>query len=391
VAEDCKLDIEKDLLVKWRRFFHMHPEISGKEKDTANYIAYILTEMGLDVRKNIAGYGLLATLPGDDGKKCVALRADMDALPITEMNTCMYRSQRPGWMHACGHDAHIAMVLGAAKMLKENPPGGAIKFIFQPREEKPPGGARDMVAAGVLKNPTVDAVFGTHITTDYPLGMVAVFDGVVMAVADDFKLSIIGRGGHGASPHQTIDTIAVTAQSIEALQSIHSRRIDPTEPVVLTIGTIHGGTAQNIIPDRVDMTGTLRCLNTQVRDKVMEYMHDTLRGITSSWGASYELDYIYGYPPVVNSHELNEVVAQAARMSGFNVETMEKPLLAGEDFSYYGMAAPAAFFFTGAGSERCHRPWHHHSFDIEEDALPMGAKTLAHAAALVAAQDKQPD
>lgn len=382
------MEIEKDLLVKWRRLFHMHPEISGKEKDTAGLVAHMLTEMGFEVRKNIAGYGVLATLAGDANKKCVALRADMDALPIMEMNNCIYRSQRPGWMHACGHDAHMAIVLGAAKMLKENPPGGTVKFIFQPREEKPPGGARDMVAAGVLQQPTVDAVFGTHITTQYQVGVVATFDGAVMAVADDFKLSIVGRGGHGASPHQTIDTIAVTAQTIEALQSIHSRRIDPTEPVVLTIGTIHGGTAQNIIPDRVDMTGTLRCLNTTVRDKVLEYMHDTLRGITMAWGASYELDYIYGYPPVVNDHDLNELVSQAALMHGAQVEKMGKPLLAGEDFSYYGAQTPAAFFFTGAGSERFNRPWHHNCFDIDEDALPLGAKTMAAAAAMVAAQNK---
>lgn len=382
------MDIDKSLLVEWRRLLHMRPEISGKEKDTANYVAQILADMGLIIQKNIAGYGVLATLEGDPHKKCVALRADMDALPIEEKNTCIYRSQRPGWMHACGHDAHMAMVLGAAKMISENPPGGTVKFIFQPREEKPPGGARDMVMAGVLRNPDADAVFGTHITNDYPVGVVALFDGVVMAVADDFRLSITGKGGHGASPHQTIDTIAVTAQTIEALQNIHSRRIDPTEPVVLTVGTIHGGTAQNIIPDRVDMTGTLRCLNTKVRDKVMEYMHDTLQGITSAWGAAYELDYIYGYPPVINNHDLNQVLAEAAQAAGAQMEIMERPLLAGEDFSYYGREAPAAFFFTGAGSQRYQRPWHHNCFDIEEDALPIGAKTMALAACHVAEQEK---
>lgn len=366
----------------------MRPEISGKEKDTANYVAQILADMGLTVKKNIAGYGVLATLPGDPRKKCVALRADMDALPIEEKNKCIYRSQRPGWMHACGHDAHMAMVLGAAKMISESPPGGTVKFIFQPREEKKPGGARDMVAAGVLRDPDVDAIFGTHIINAYPVGVIALFDGAVMAVSDDFHLSITGRGGHGASPHETIDTIAVTGQAIVALQNIHSRRIDPSEPLVLTVGTIHGGTAQNIIPDRVEMSGTLRCLNTKVRDKVMEYMHDTLQGITSAWGAAYELDYVYGYPPVINNHDLNLVVAEAANKAGARTEIMEKPLLAGEDFSYYGQETPAVFFFTGAGSERCQRPWHHSCFDIEEDALPFGAKTMALAAASVAGQEK---
>jgi amidohydrolase len=331
---------------------------------------------------------VLATLEGDPDKKCVALRADMDALPIEEKNNCNYRAQRPGWMHACGHDAHMAMVLGAAKMICENPPGGVVKFIFQPREEKPPGGARDMVAAGVLRDPIVDAVFGTHITTEYPVGVIALFNGVVMAVADDFHLSITGKGGHGASPHRTVDTITVTSQIIAALQNIHSRRIDPTEPVVLTIGTLHGGTAQNIIPDRVEMTGTLRCLNTKVRDMVMEYMHDTLQGITSAWGAAYELDYIYGYPPVINNNDLNQVLAEAAQKAGAQMEIMERPLLAGEDFSYYGQETPAAFFFTVVGSERCQRPWHHNCFDIEEEALPLGAKTMALAAAFLAGQKK---
>ncbi|MCL1905841.1 MAG: amidohydrolase [Clostridiales bacterium] len=382
------MDIDKDLLVGWRRLLHMHPEISGKEKDTASYVAQTLAGMGLTVKKGIAGYGVLATLEGDPGKKCVALRADMDALPIEEKNTCIYRSQRPGWMHACGHDAHMAMVLGAAKMISENPPGGTVKFIFQPREEKPPGGARDMVSAGVLRDPYVDVVFGTHISNEFAAGTVAVFDGAVMAVADDFHLAITGKGGHGASPHQTIDTIAVTSQTIVAIQNIHSRRVDPTEPVVLTIGTIHGGTAQNIIPDRVELTGTLRCFNTKVRDKVMEYMHETLKGITSAWGAAYELDYVYGYPPVINTHDLNQVVLEAATRAGAVTEIMEKPFLYGEDFSYYGREVPAAFFFTGSGSERCQRPLHHCSFDIEEDALPIGAKTMALAASFVAGQDK---
>jgi amidohydrolase len=273
-------------------------------------------------------------------------------------------------------------------MLSENPPGGTVKFIFQPREEKKPGGARDMVAAGVLRDPDVDAIFGTHITNVYPVGVVALFDGVVMAVSDDFYLSVTGRGGHGASPHETIDTIAVTAQTVVALQNIHSRRIDPSEPVALTVGTINGGTARNIIPDRVEMSGTLRCLNTRVRDKVIEYMHDTLKGVTSAWGATYELDYVYGYPPVINNRDLNKILATASQQAGAQMEVMEKPLLAGEDFSYYGQEVPAAFFFTGAGSERCFRPWHHNSFDIEEDALPFGAKTLALAAAQVAGQKK---
>ena len=190
------MDIDKDLLVEWRRLLHMNPESSGNEKDTATFVARLLADMGLQVKENIAGFGVLATLKGDPHKKCVALRADMDALPIEENNDCPYSSQRPGLMHACGHDAHMAMVLGAAKMISENPPGGTVKFIFQPREEKPPGGAKDMIAAGVLADPPVDAVLGAHITTAYPVGEIALIDGVAMAVSDEFHLSVTGKGGH---------------------------------------------------------------------------------------------------------------------------------------------------------------------------------------------------
>ncbi|MCL1874151.1 MAG: amidohydrolase [Clostridiales bacterium] len=384
-----KTGIDKESLVKWRRILHMHPEIAGKERETAAYVAKKLRQMGLKVEENIAGFGLMAVLPGDPQKNCVALRADMDALPIDEINNTVYKSQRPGWMHACGHDAHMAMVLGAARTLTQNPPGGALKFIFQPSEEKPPGGAREMVWAGVLQNPDVDAIFATHITNAYPVGTVGLFDGAVMAVADDFKLTICGRGGHGASPHQTIDTIAVTAQAIEAMQNIHSRRIDPTEPVVLTIGTIHGGTAQNIIPDRVEMTGTVRCSRTQTRDRVLEYMHEVLAGVTYAWGAHYELNYIYGYPPVINNPRLLHLVEEVARdIPGLTIKNMAKPLMAGEDFSYFSAAVPAVFFLTGSGSEKHHQAWHTCDFDIDENALTFGATLLAQTVTRVASQNK---
>ncbi len=380
----------KEQLISWRRNFHMYPEISGQEKETAEFIAEELKEMGLEVQERVAGYGIVAILPGDPKKKCVAIRADMDALPIEEKNECSYKSKRPGKMHACGHDAHMAMVLGAVKYLVQNPPEGTIKFFFQPKEEKPPGGAKYMVEAGVMENPKVDAVFATHVTNSYPVGTIAICEGATMAVADDFKLAIIGKGGHGAFPHKTIDTIAVTAQVIEALQSITSRRMDPTDPVVLTIGTIHGGTAQNVIPDRVDMTGTLRCLSNEVRDQMLEYMHKTVEGVTSSWGARYKLDYLYGYPPVVNDPELLKVVEEITEsLPDAVIHKMEKPLMSGEDVSYFGLKTPLAFFFTGAGNEDKRQAWHNCRFDIDEGALSYGAGVLALAAAKVAGEDKE--
>jgi len=368
----------------------MYPEISGAEKETATFIASELKAMGLDVKENIAGFGVLATLWGDPHKKCVAIRADMDALPIDENNDCPYKSKHPGLMHACGHDTHMAMVLGAAKMLSGNKSGGTVKFIFQPREEKAPGGAKDMVAAGVLKNPDVDAIIGTHITNAYSAGTIALMDGAAMALADDFELSVCGKGGHCASPHQTVDTIIVAAQIIEAFQSIQSRRIDPNEPVVLSIGTIHGGTTQNVIPERVVMTGTLRAMNYETRDKVLEYMRQTLEGITALWGVSYRLDYLEGYPPVINDPELNIIITDIIKgLPGIQIAEMKKPLMAGEDFSYYGQEVPAVFFFTGSGSKRCHQAWHENCFDIEEDALLAGAKVLAHFASRIISENKR--
>lgn len=383
------MDIAKDLLVSWRRRFHMYPEISGAEKETASFIASELKAMGLEVKENIAGFGVLATLWGDPRKKCVAIRADMDALPIEENNDSPYKSKHHGLMHACGHDAHMAMVLGAAKMLSGHKCGGTVKFIFQPSEEKAPGGAKNMVASGVLRNPDVDAVIGTHITNAHPVGSIALMDGAAMALADDFELAIYGKGGHCASPHQTVDTITVAAQIIGALQSIHSRRIDPHEPVVLSIGTIHGGSAQNVIPEKVVMTGTLRAMNYETRDKVLEYMRQTLEGITASWQAGYQLDYLYAYPPVINDPKLNMIIKDIIKeLPGIQISEMKKPLMAGEDFSYYGQEVPSVFFFTGSGSERCQQTWHENRFDIEEDALWVGAKVMAHFASRIVSEDK---
>ncbi|MDO4580960.1 MAG: M20 family metallopeptidase [Bacillota bacterium] len=381
--------IAKDVITEWRRHIHMHPEISGEEHDTAVYIAGLLREFGLEVTEGVGGYGVVGLLRGDDAYKCAALRADMDALPITEISRRRYKSQAAGAMHACGHDAHCAIVLGAAKMLAAQPPPGSVKFIFQPHEEQKPGGARAMIAAGVLQQPQVDGIFAGHVTNLFPAGTFAVNDGAMMAASDNFELTLIGHGGHGAMPHQTVDVIAIAAQIIEALQSIRSRRVDPLEPVVLTVGSIHGGSAHNIIPDRVDMTGTLRCFDLALRDQIVAYMEESIRDITHSWGATYEFKMIYGYPPVINDHQLTLLLDQVVQqVSGTMLNDHPRPLTAGEDFAVYGQQVPAAFVFIGTGSDKCREPWHHHSFDIEECALPAAAQVLALAAQQLAGQKK---
>ena len=370
--------IVKEQLVAWRRHFHMHPETSGMEKETSDYLAGALAAMGLPVTRNLAGHGLVAELIGDPQGKCAALRADMDALPVSELNECSYRSQAPGKMHACGHDAHMAILLGAARCLSENPPRGTVKFIFQPKEEKPPGGAREMVLAGVLDDPRVDGIFGLHVSPALPAGKIAVKDGAMMAIADDFTLTIRGKGGHGANPHLATDTILIAAQTVQALQNIVARRVDAAEAVVLSLGTIHGGTAQNIIPDEVVMTGTLRTLDIALRDRMIVMIKETVGGITSAWGADYRLDYLYGYPPVINCPDMNRIVLETARtIPDLQIEIMSKPLMIGEDFAYYGAQVPASFFLLGSGGAGENYSLHHARFNVDEACLAIGVEMMA--------------
>lgn len=380
----------KRQLITWRRHFHRYPELSGQEQETAAFIAAELKKLGFEVKEQVAGHGIVAVLPGDEKKKCVALRADMDALPIEEKNEHAYRSQHRGIMHACGHDAHMAMVLGAAKYLSQNPPAGSIKCLFQPSEERVPGGAKFMVAEGALENPKVDAVFATHITNRYPMGTLAFCPGVTMAGVDFFQMRILGKGGHSSAPHLAVDAIAIAAQAINALQTIISRNIAATDAQVLTFSSIHGGAAHNVVPEQVEMTGTLRCLSLETRDKVLALMHKTLANVTEAWGAGYELDYDYGYPPVSNDDAALKLVQEVAEdLPGASVYRMRTPFMSGEDAAYFGLHTPLAFFFTGSGSEKHDLSWHHPSFDIDENALPYGAASLALSAARLAEEDKE--
>jgi amidohydrolase len=369
--------IDQARLVSWRRWLHSHPETTGQEKNTATFLARELAALGLRVQENVFGYGLVAELKGRREGKCLALRADMDALPITEETDLDFKSIYSGTMHACGHDAHMAILLETAAQLVADPPPGGVKFILQPSEEKPPGGAKYMIEAGVLNNPDVDAVLGLHVSPFYPVGTIVIKEGVMMAIADDFELIIKGKGGHGATPHLTVDPIMITAQVIQGLQQIISRRIDPSAPSLLSFGTIHGGSTQNIIPDRVVLTGTVRSTDQRVRERIITLMHQTLKGITGAWGADYALHYLYGYPPVINSPEITRLIMESVKeVPELTLEVMEKPMMIGEDFSYYGQSVSAGFFFLGCGSEEKNYPLHNCCFDIEETCLPLGVKVM---------------
>jgi len=372
--------IDNQRLTSWRRWLHMHPETAGKEKETAAYLTRELSRLGLIVRENIFGCGMVAELNGNEEGKCIALRADMDALPIKEQTDLEFKSLSPGVMHACGHDAHMAILLGTAAQLVKDPPPGRVKFIFQPSEEKPPGGAKFLIEAGVLKNPDVDAVIGLHVSPSYQVGTVALKEGIMTGIADDFELTIMGKGGHGAVPHLTVDTILVTAQAIQGLQHIISRKVDPTEPALLSLGTVHGGTTQNIVPDEVVLTGTVRSTNQVVRERIIDAMNQTLTGITKAWGADHKLNYLYGYPPVFNNPEVTRMIMDVVQeQSELSLQIMDKPVMIGEDFAYYGIPISAAYFFLGCGSEVKKHSLHHSSFDIEETCLPLGVKVMTKA------------
>src|SRR4028119_685601 len=279
-------------LVEWRRRLHQRPELGFKEQLTAQFITQKLQEWGIDHETGIAKTGIVATIASEYPGPVLAIRADMDALPIQEENDVHYRSQHDGIMHACGHDGHIAIALGTACYLSQhrNDFTGTIKIIFQPAEEGP-GGAKPMVEEGVLKNPDVDAIIGLHLWNNLPLGTVGVRKGALMAAVECFHCTILGKGGHGAMPHQTVDSIVVSAQIVNALQTIVARNVNPIESAVVTVGELHAGTAQNVIADTARMKGTVRYFNPKLEGYFGKRIEQVIAGVCQSQGASYELHY----------------------------------------------------------------------------------------------------
>ena len=372
----------KDQLVEWRRDIHQHPELSFQETRTARLVADNLRDMGIEAEVGIGRTGVVGRI--GEGKPVIGIRADMDALPIQEETNAPYASQTDGVMHACGHDAHTAILLGVARLLNNMPdrPRGEIRLLFQPSEEQWDAdgisGATAMIDDNALDE--VDAVIALHVHSLTPSGEIEVGDGHMLAAVDTFEASILGVGCHGASPHNGIDPIYLQAQVVNAIQGIRSRRLKPTEASVITIGSIHGGTATNIIPDKVVLKGTIRSYNEETR----QFLHDELDKacqIVKPLGGDYTLSISRGYPALYNDPNVAQLMRDVSRgVVGDEKTRQQEPVMGAEDFAYMTQKAPGAMLMLGAQIGNDHRPHHSPLFDIDENCLPIGVAVLAESA-----------
>lgn len=375
----------RDQLVAWRRHLHMNPEVGFHEHDTADFVEAELRKMpGLTVTRPTAT-SVLAVLKGGQPGRTLLLRADIDALPMEEENTFEFRSQRPGAMHACGHDGHTAILLGVARLLSENPGEvpGEVRMIFQHAEEIGPGGAEELVMETGLMD-GVDVVTGLHLNSQLPAGMVVVKPGAFMAAPDTVHITVKGKGGHGAHPEQTVDPIAVGAQVVTNLQHVVSRHVAALDALVVSITYFQSGTTHNVIPDTAVLMGTVRTFDPELRRRAPELIERVVKGVTEAHGAGYDFRYELGYRPLINTDWV------AAQLKEIALETVgpghyqdAQPTMGGEDFSAYLEKAPGAYFNVGSGSDEADSRWPHHHprFTIDEASLETGVRML-HAAAL---------
>jgi len=380
-AEKIRQEIQnlQSRLVQWRRGFHQRPELGFQEKLTSGFVISKLQEWGIPHEIGVAETGVVALIEGGKPGKVLGIRADMDALPIHEANEVPYRSQHDGIMHACGHDGHTAIALGTAYYLWQHRQEitGTVKIIFQPAEESP-GGAKPMIEAGVLKNPDVDAIIGLHLWNNLPLGTIGVRDGALMAAVELFKCEIQAKGGHGAMPHQTIDAVVVSAQIVNALQTIVARNIDPTDSAVVTVGELKAGSAMNVIADRAYLSGTVRYFNSSLKSYMGQRVEEIIAGVCQTHGASYDLNYWSMYPPVINDSRIAELVRSVAN------EVVETPAgvvpecqtMGSEDMAFFLEQVPGCYFFLGSANPDLglNYPHHHPRFDFDETALGMGVE-----------------
>ena len=385
--EDIKnaVDEIEDKLIKFRREIHMAPELSGKEEKTAAFVAGVLEAHDVEVQTAVGGHGVVGIIKGDvsgDGGGVVALRGDMDALPMQDYKSVAYASKVPGVMHSCGHDGHTAILLGAAITLSKlkDKLNGTVKFIFQPSEETPPSGAKAMIEDGVLDDPKPTAIAALHVFPELDCGKVAVKSGPMAASADRIHIVIRGTSGHASKPHQSVDAILVSADVITALHHIVSRRLDPMDPAVISIGMVEGGQAENIIADVVELKGTVRTLTPESRSAIPGIIEDIISGITSSHGASYEFEYKKDYPVVDNDSEVNSFMSGCIEdmLGEGSVVEMEHPSMGSEDFSFFSEAMPAVLIRLGVRNEdRGITSYLHNSnFDLDEKAIAIGAKVM---------------
>lgn len=379
LADDTYNDV-----VRVRRHLHSYPELSFEEYETSKFVQRKLSEFGVEFKNGIAGTGVVALVKGrNPGKKTIALRADMDALPIQEENEVPYRSKHPGKMHACGHDVHTASMLGACRILHlmRKDFEGTVKFIFQPGEERAPGGASLMIKEGVLENPAPSGIIAQHVYNLLPAGSVGFRSGMMMASCDEIDLYVRGKGGHGAVPQHTVDPVVISAQVITAIQQVVSRNADPTVPSVLSFGRINSkGGAYNIIPEEVHIQGTFRTFSEYWRYQAHEKIVDIAEGVAKSLGGSCQTEITVGYPFLINNEELTERCRRAAEEYLGADHVQEIPMrLTAEDFSFYTHHTHGCFYRLGIANKEkgIESPVHTPTFDIDESALKVGAGLMA--------------
>lgn len=372
-------------MVDMRRHLHRHPELSYQEFETTEYIIERLQGMGIPADRPLET-GCVGIIEG--GKKSdrvIALRADIDALPIQEEGDHKkeFLSENKGVAHCCGHDSHTANLLGTAKILSElkEEIEGTVLLVFQPGEEKLPGGGRMLCETGYLQEKGVDVIYGLHSSPLHKPGTIALRKGPLMARPDEFKIEIIGKGGHAAAPHLAVDPIVLAAQVVNDIQTIVSRTVNPTEPAVVTVGKISGGTAHNIIPGKVEMIGTVRTFSEDTANMIKDRIEAIVKGITESAGASYTFEFDFGYPAVINTDWATDVVIKTASeiIGEDQVQLLDDPIMAGEDFAFYQQHFPGVFFFLGSGREETGstHTWHHPQYNIDEECFKTGAALMA--------------
>jgi amidohydrolase len=369
-------------ITAWRRDIHMHPELGFQEHRTAQLVADTLSAMGLRVETGVGKTGVVGYLGKD--RPAVGIRADMDALPLQEDNDVPYASHTPGVMHACGHDAHVAILMGVARLLSEmeDRPAGEVRFLFQPceedQDENGKSGAMLMVDEGALAG--LDAVIALHVASETPAGKVEINGGYASAAVDSFEATIVGTGCHGAYPHTGVDPIFILAQVINAIHGVRARRINPVRPAVISIGAVRAGEASNIIPDKVWLNGTIRSFDKETRQRLWDELEGAF-GVARALGGDYQLEILKGFPSIYNDPEVADIIRQVAQeVVGADGIQAAEPEMGAEDFSYMAQEAPGAMFSLGAQIGDDKRPHHNPHFDLDESAFPAGAAILAETA-----------